>query len=61
MTAQEQYDAAMDSMREASRLYRAATEQYRARLIGDAEFLSYRAALNAANDAVDVAEQNLIN
>lgn len=44
-----EYRTALDEVREATRKFRIAQQSYRARLIGDADFLASRDAYNAAS------------
>ena len=52
----EQYNRALDGFRAASREFRLAQEQYRAKKIGDSQFLAARAEFNAASSLMDYAE-----
>lgn len=56
-TTREAYQTALETVREATRRFRLAQESYRARFIGDAEFLAARAAYNAASVAFDRAHE----
>jgi hypothetical protein len=58
---QAKYDAALEVFRAASRAWNEAKTTYHARLIGDAEFLIARKAFDAAQDACDAAESELLN
>lgn len=58
---QEAYDAAMAAFRTVSAEHRAVTLRYRAREIGDEEFLASRRLYNDAYALVDMAETNLHN
>jgi hypothetical protein len=57
--AKEKYEAAMKHFREVSEAHRAVTMQYRARAVGDKEFLESKAKLNAASKEADAAEAAL--
>lgn len=51
-----EYEATLDAFRAVSKKYRAATLAYRAREIGDAEFIAARRALDAALAVNEEAE-----
>jgi membrane-bound lytic murein transglycosylase B len=51
----EEYRNALEDSREASKEFRVAQEQYRARTIGDAEFLAARAKYREAEALFDAA------
>lgn len=53
------YDNAMDNFRKVSAAHTAAQKAYRARTIGDDEFLKHRKALDEAGKQVDEAEKRL--
>lgn len=50
-----EYAAALEAARAAARTFAAVTADYRARKIGDAEYLAARAVSKAADEAFDVA------
>lgn len=54
------YDAALEVFREASANYRRAVHAYRAREIGDAEYLAARRTFGQEQEAADVAEAEFI-
>lgn len=60
MTKQQLYEEAMDTFRFESSVFRAAQADYRSRKIGDADFLAARKRFNAANEASDLAEAELL-
>lgn len=51
-----EYNAALEVFRKASATFSAAQDAYRARTIGDAEFLAARAEFKAADAVMDAAE-----
>lgn len=55
------YDASLETFRVASRAFREVTTRYRAREIGDDEYLTARRAFYAARDAADLAEKTYID
>ena len=55
MTATAEYAAALEAARAAARAFAAVTADYRARKIGDAEYLAARKIAKEADDAFDVA------
>lgn len=54
------YDAALEVSRQASRDFRKAQKAYRAREIGDAEFLEAQKKFDESNEAFDIAERAFI-
>lgn len=58
--ARQAYDASMDAFRAEAERYRQAAVAYRARTIGDEEFLKAKAALKSADEASDAAEAALL-
>jgi hypothetical protein len=56
MTAREAYDAALVKSLAASKVFRAVQADYRARKIGDAEYLAARAVYLDASKEFDAAE-----
>lgn len=54
--AKKDYDAAMAEFRKVSAAHRAVCDDYRARKVGDAEFLASKAQWNIANAKVDLFE-----
>lgn len=58
--ARAKYDAALEVFRAASRAYREVTLAYRARTIGDDEYLAARRTFSEAQTAADVAEAEFI-
>ena len=61
MTPEQVYDAALARSREATKAFRVKQEAYRARTIGDEEFLKARADFDAAMKDFDAAEQAFID
>lgn len=55
-----EYDAARETARAASKAFRLVTDDYRARRIGDDEYLTARAVHKQAMEAFDVAESKFI-
>ena len=55
------YDAALNVWRDASKKFGIAQASYRARVIGDSEFIAARKVLDAASYAFDSAETEFIN
>lgn len=53
------YNRALEVFRVESKWFREVTEKYRARLIGDEEFLAARRAFDLADKASDEAEKRL--
>lgn len=60
-TAEEIYDAAKATRKEAFRAFTKAQEDYRAKKIGDEEFLKASKAYDVAREAADEAETDFIN
>lgn len=60
MDKQQLYEEAMAAFRIESAAFRSAQADYRSRKIGDADFLAARARFNAANEASDLAESELL-
>ncbi len=60
MNAQAKYDTAMEAFRVASRAHDQVRSVYRARKIGDDEFLASRRMVEALSLKVDEAESELI-
>lgn len=54
------YDASLETFRAASRAFRTVTQEYRAKKIGDTEFLSAKATFEQAKAAADAAETAFI-
>jgi outer membrane protein TolC len=53
-TSRPEYDSALEAVRAATRAFRRAEADYRARKIGDTEYLAARADMQAADRAFDV-------
>jgi len=59
-TPEQVYDESLDTFRKASKDFRQITDKYRAKEIGDAEFLAARAAFDKASEVADKAETDFI-
>jgi len=59
-TPEAAYDASLQQFREASRKFTEIQKQYRAKIIGDTEFLAGRKAFDAAMERSDAAEKALL-
>ena len=59
-TPEQEYDAALTESRAAAKAFRLAAEAYRARKIGDTEFLEAKSKFNASNSKFDAAETKFI-
>ncbi|HEX7906718.1 MAG TPA: hypothetical protein VF534_01315 [Paraburkholderia sp.] len=58
--ARAKYDASLEVFRAAARTYREVTEAYRAREIGDTDYLDARRTFGLAQEAADIAEAEYV-